>query len=62
LKLTSLSPSQAPSTGVDRSNKAAPLPETEKGDAIEGMNASGGGLSGATQDTNIAEKEAAEKN
>ncbi|CAC9887607.1 unnamed protein product [Aureobasidium pullulans] len=27
---------------------AAPMPEIEKGDSIEGMNASGGGLSGAT--------------
>ena len=31
------------SSGVDRSNKAAPAPETEKGEAIEGLNASGGG-------------------
>jgi len=37
----------AASTGVDRSEKAAPMPEIEKGDSIEGMNASGGGLSGA---------------
>ncbi|OQO01346.1 hypothetical protein B0A48_12901 [Cryoendolithus antarcticus] len=28
---------------VDRSDKAAPMPSEEKGDSIEGMNASGGG-------------------
>ena len=38
---------QAASTGVDRSDKAAPMPEIEKGDSLEGLNASGGGLSGA---------------
>ncbi|TKA70430.1 hypothetical protein B0A55_07895 [Friedmanniomyces simplex] len=31
------------SSGVDRSSKAAPPPETEKGEAFEGMGASGGG-------------------
>lgn len=31
------------SSGVDRSNKAAPPPELESGEAMEGMNASGGG-------------------
>ncbi|KAK4570507.1 hypothetical protein LTR86_002587 [Recurvomyces mirabilis] len=36
----------ASASGVDRSNKAAPPPEEEKGDALEGMNASGGGSSG----------------
>jgi hypothetical protein len=30
-------------SGVDRSNKAAPMPEVEEGDSIPGMNASGGG-------------------
>nr|POF13122.1 hypothetical protein CFP56_10270 [Quercus suber] len=30
-------------SSVDRSNKAAPAPEIEKGEALEGMNASGGG-------------------
>lgn len=35
------------SSGVDRSSKAAPLPDHEKGDALEGMNASGAGSSGA---------------
>ena len=35
---------QAPAaSGVDRSSKAAPPPEPETGDALEGMNASGGG-------------------
>ncbi|KAJ2903269.1 basic leucine zipper protein [Zalerion maritima] len=29
-------------THVDRADKTAPLPETEKGQALEGMNASGG--------------------
>ncbi|KAK5118033.1 hypothetical protein LTR62_004078 [Meristemomyces frigidus] len=33
-------------SSIDRSSKAAPLPEVEKGDSIEGMNASGGGSSG----------------
>ncbi|KAK3070231.1 hypothetical protein LTR53_010804 [Teratosphaeriaceae sp. CCFEE 6253] len=37
-------PSDDPaSSGVDRSSKAAPAPEVEKGDAIEGLGASGGG-------------------
>ncbi|KAF2725088.1 hypothetical protein K431DRAFT_309747 [Polychaeton citri CBS 116435] len=31
------------SQGVDRSSKAAAPPAAEKGEAIEGMNASGGG-------------------
>lgn len=31
------------SSGVDRSSKAAPPPDAEKGEAMEGMNASGGG-------------------
>lgn len=31
------------SSGVDKSHKAAPPPEPEAGDALEGMNASGGG-------------------
>ncbi|KAK5169808.1 uncharacterized protein LTR77_005786 [Saxophila tyrrhenica] len=31
------------SSGVDRSNKAAPPPDHEAGDAMKGMNASGGG-------------------
>lgn len=35
-------PSQT-SDHVARADKTAPLPEPEKGDAIEGMNASGGG-------------------
>jgi hypothetical protein len=35
------------SAGVDRSNKVAPMPEVEKGEALEGMGASGGGNSGA---------------
>ncbi|GAB7324108.1 hypothetical protein MBLNU13_g07493t1 [Cladosporium sp. NU13] len=30
-------------SSVDRSNKAAPAPTLEKGEAIEGMDASGGG-------------------
>jgi len=30
-------------SSIDRSNKAAPAPSLEKGEAIEGMNASGGG-------------------
>ena len=37
-------PSQK-SSHVARADKAAPMPELEKGGAIEGMNASGGGLS-----------------
>lgn len=57
---------QAPSSsGVDRSSKAAPLPETEKGEAIEGMGASGGGASGPTltgsgkgEETAFVDKEA----
>ncbi|KAK5128405.1 hypothetical protein LTR85_003073 [Meristemomyces frigidus] len=36
------------SSGVDRSSKAAPPPSTEKGEALEGMGASGGGASGPT--------------
>lgn len=40
------------SSGVDRSNKAAPPPAPEKGEALENMNASGGGNSGpASGDT-----------
>ncbi|KAK5131000.1 hypothetical protein LTR08_001412 [Meristemomyces frigidus] len=35
-------------SGVDRSSKAAPLPETETGAALEGMGASGGGSAGTT--------------
>lgn len=35
--------SQKASSGVDRSHKAAPPPEHEKGEALEGMDASGGG-------------------
>lgn len=31
------------SSGVDRSNKAAAPPAPEKGEALDGMNASGGG-------------------
>ena len=31
------------SSGVDRSGKAVPPPELEKGEALEGMGASGGG-------------------
>ncbi|KAM0688831.1 hypothetical protein Q7P36_010906 [Cladosporium allicinum] len=30
-------------SSIDRSEKAAPAPTLEKGEAIEGMNASGGG-------------------
>ena len=33
---------------VDRADKTAPMPEVEKGAAIEGMNASGGGSSGVS--------------
>ena len=41
---------QAPAaSGVDRSNKAAAPPAPEKGDALEGMLASGGGSAGPTQ-------------
>ena len=29
---------------VARADKTAPMPESDKGDGIEGMNASGGGL------------------
>ena len=36
-------PQSAAASGVDRSNKAAPMPEIEAGDALEGMNASGAG-------------------
>lgn len=36
-------------SNVDRSGKAAPLPEGEKGAAIEGMNASGGQSQGLAQ-------------
>ena len=39
----------ASASGVDRSSKAAPLPEAEKGDALEGMNASGGGSFGKSE-------------
>ncbi|KAL8386779.1 hypothetical protein RB595_010397 [Gaeumannomyces hyphopodioides] len=38
-----------PGSNVDRSGKAAPPPEPEKGEAIEGMNASGGGSQGLAQ-------------
>merc|ERR1711977_229224 len=42
--------SDAPAaSGVDRSNKAAAPPAPEKGDALEGMLASGGGSAGPTQ-------------
>lgn len=33
-------------SGVDRSSKAAPPPDHEPGEAIEGMGASGGGSAG----------------
>jgi hypothetical protein len=33
------------SSGVDKSNKAVPPPDHEKGESLEGMNASGGGSS-----------------
>ncbi|TKA26125.1 hypothetical protein B0A50_04621 [Salinomyces thailandicus] len=36
------------SSGVDKSSKAAPPPTAEKGDALEGMPASGGGSAGET--------------
>jgi len=52
---------QKASTGVDRSNKAAPMPELETGASIEGMNASGGGNAINHQGGNLesaAEKEA----
>lgn len=38
-----LTGAQAATSGVDRSGKAAAAPEPEKGEAIEGLNASGGG-------------------
>merc|ERR1711975_108057 len=42
--------SDAPAaSGVDRSNKAAAPPAPDKGDALEGMLASGGGSAGPTQ-------------
>ncbi|KAL1589297.1 hypothetical protein WHR41_02298 [Cladosporium halotolerans] len=46
------------SSGVDRSNKAAAPPAPEKGGAIEGMNASGGGntASGSGKVTHIEPK------
>ncbi|KIW08044.1 uncharacterized protein PV09_00988 [Verruconis gallopava] len=40
---------QDKSDHVDRADKTAPMPEHEKGSAIEGMNASGGGSSGISQ-------------
>ncbi|GAB7339262.1 hypothetical protein MBLNU457_5917t1 [Dothideomycetes sp. NU457] len=49
------------STGVDRSNKAAAMPEPESGASLEGMNASGGGNAVNHQGGNLesaAEKEA----
>ncbi|GAB7363622.1 hypothetical protein MBLNU230_g4193t1 [Neophaeotheca triangularis] len=39
------------SSGVDRSNKAAPMPQAESGEALEGMNASGGGSQANVQGT-----------
>ncbi|KAJ4305142.1 hypothetical protein N0V90_000673 [Kalmusia sp. IMI 367209] len=36
-------------TTLKHAQKVAPLPEVEKGAAIEGMNASGGGSSGTSQ-------------
>ncbi|KAF1987238.1 hypothetical protein K402DRAFT_392936 [Aulographum hederae CBS 113979] len=38
--------SEPESSIVDRASKTAPMPEFEKGDAVEGMNASGGGSTG----------------
>merc|ERR1711939_481233 len=40
--------SDTAASGVDRSNKAAAPPAPEKGEALEGMPASGGGSAGPT--------------
>ncbi|EMC92761.1 hypothetical protein BAUCODRAFT_125737 [Baudoinia panamericana UAMH 10762] len=45
------------SSGVDRSSKAAPPPEVEKGDSLEGLNASGGGSSAIGQGSGKGEKD-----
>jgi len=37
------------SSHVDRADNTAPMPEVEKGGAIEGLSASGGGSSGLSQ-------------
>ncbi|KAF2813725.1 uncharacterized protein BDZ99DRAFT_379732 [Mytilinidion resinicola] len=36
-------------TSLNRASKVAPLPEAEKGGALEGLNASGGGSVGKAQ-------------
>ncbi|EHA45796.1 hypothetical protein MCOR27_000503 [Pyricularia oryzae] len=44
-----------PGSNVDRSNKAAAMPEGEKGMAIEGMNASGGSSQGLSRGPNVGQ-------
>ncbi|KAI6367381.1 hypothetical protein MCOR25_004916 [Pyricularia grisea] len=44
-----------PGSNVDRSGKAAALPEGEKGMAIEGMNASGGSSQGLSRGPNVGQ-------
>ncbi|TDZ20037.1 hypothetical protein Cob_v006881 [Colletotrichum orbiculare MAFF 240422] len=42
-------------THVDRADKTAPLPEGEKGNAIPGLNASGGSSQGLAQGPNVGQ-------
>lgn len=44
-----------PGSEVDRSNKAAAMPEPENGAAIEGMSASGGGSQGLSQGPDVGQ-------
>ena len=51
LLVASLNKPQAAGSGVDRSSKAAPAPDHEKGEAFEGLGGSGAGDSGASGNT-----------